>query len=574
MVATYRLAITDREYTQWNWLEQDESVLAAALKIQPCEHKLLHGDLIEMTEEASADKADAPFKIIDSPYRQQTEIPGVLIIDGNTYGRAAAQGRKLLYKCIPDAIHLPCFLVPYEEKVEFVKTKVNKYVTFRLKEWTAKHPLGLLVQTYGDTSDIEAYTQYQLQCKALNASIKTLHAITLRAMRETTLGPIPLYYESTPIEDRRQTHTVLSIDPPGCVDIDDAVGIQRLGEHVKILSIYIANVPMILEYYDIWNDLTDRISTIYLPNKKIPMLPVALSEHICSLREKEDRVAFALDVHIDHYRVTAIKFNSVIIKVEKNYAYEEPALRNHVAYKDILDMVRALNGKMYKAYLPHIATSHEVVEYCMLLMNHECAKQLKAKNRGIFRSALLKNKTAAAEYEDFPTNVKHIIQNAAGEYCAAAHLRPHELIGVECYAHITSPIRRLVDCVNMLEMQEDYFTKSAGAMRFSAKWHQKIAELNTKTRAIRKLQNEVTLLSCHQKNAEKVYAGIVFDKTAITNLSITGPNYKYRIYITELKLLTALYTDKNVENYATVNVTTHFFLEEAKMTKKIRLQML
>jgi hypothetical protein len=570
----YRLAISDRDYTDWNWFDQNEqpalaaaTAAATALAIQPCEHKLLHGDLIELAEEASA-----KFKIIDSPYRQQAEIPGVLIIDGNTYGRGT--GRKLLYKCIPDAIHLPCFLVPYEEKIEFNKTKVNKYVTFRLKEWTTKHPVGTLVQTYGNTSDIEAYTQYQLECKALNDNIKALHAMTLRALRETTLGPIPLYYENTPIEDRRQTHTILSIDPPGCVDIDDAIGIQRVGEHTKILSIYIANVPMILEYYNIWEHLTDRISTIYLPTKKIPMLPVALSDHICSLREKEDRVAFAMDVHINHSRVTAIKFNSVLIKVEKNCAYEEPALRNHAAYKDILDTVRALNGKIYKAYLPNIASSHEVVEYCMLLMNHECAKQLKAKNRGIFRSALLKNKTAAAEYEDFPTNVKHIIQNAAGEYCAAAHLRPHELIGVECYVHITSPIRRLVDCVNMLEMQEAYFKKSAGAMRFSAKWHQKIAELNTKTRAIRKLQNEVALLSCHQKNEQQVYAGIVFDKTAITTTTTTHTRYKYRIYITELKLLTALYTDKNVENYATVNVTTHFFLEEAKMTKKIRLQML
>ena len=106
---------------------------------------------------------------------------------------AGTQGNRLLYKCIPDDEHLPCFLVPYEEKqLGFNKTQEDKYITFKVKEWKAKHPLGLITNTFGEVKNTEAYAAYQMACKELNDSLKTLNAASLRTLRQTPLGPIPL----------------------------------------------------------------------------------------------------------------------------------------------------------------------------------------------------------------------------------------------------------------------------------------------------------------------------------------------------------------------------------------------
>ena len=81
------------------------------------------------------------------PYVEKIDICGVLIVDGKTYGR---YNDKLLYKCIPDSTNLPGFLIPYEEKNNtFSKLKVNKYITFKVKEWNDKqqHPIGIITNT-------------------------------------------------------------------------------------------------------------------------------------------------------------------------------------------------------------------------------------------------------------------------------------------------------------------------------------------------------------------------------------------------------------------------------------------
>jgi hypothetical protein len=84
---------------------------------------------------------DKTINLVHSTVRTGSPIPGVLIITGNkTYGRQknnagkkpySNNSGKLLYKCIPDDIRLPSFLIPYEIKnVGFSKVNKNLYVTF------------------------------------------------------------------------------------------------------------------------------------------------------------------------------------------------------------------------------------------------------------------------------------------------------------------------------------------------------------------------------------------------------------------------------------------------------------
>ena len=146
----FRLIIKDREYKGWEWepkcieeedKEKDDTINTIAL--DPGLHKLFHNDIV--------DQGGSIIK--KSPYRDEEIIHGILITTGKTYGRL--KDSKLLYQCIPDDKTLPHFLVPFEEKnIGFHKNKKDKYITFRIKEWVDKHPIGILTNNYGDVDTI------------------------------------------------------------------------------------------------------------------------------------------------------------------------------------------------------------------------------------------------------------------------------------------------------------------------------------------------------------------------------------------------------------------------------------
>ena len=609
----YTLDVFNREYTYWDWQKRvwgfrppttepwseprlmaeptDESPLIQIsdrrggaeppaepplYNISPIKNKLFHGD-----------RVDEAGKLISSPYRETTEIGGVLLVAEKTYGRVKD---KLLYKCIPYEKNLPCFLIPYDDRsLGFSKLKQNKYITFKLKEWTDKHPHGILTNTFGNVNEVVAYANYQMHCQKLNSSIKALNTATLRALREDSILNLPIFYkEEYKLEDRRD-YAVFSIDPANCNDIDDALGLSRSPIGETILSIYIANVPLVLEHLELWTYLSDRISTIYLPGQKVPMLPAALSENKCSLLQGQERVAFVMDVYISHGKISNVICKTVFMQVSNNYVYEDKVLLARPDYQEIFKLVKWLNedSSTYLGYVDEVNNSHDVVEFCMILMNYECSKILKAKRKGIFRTATkneLSNEESEAGY--MASDLKYILQGTVGGYCSIEDLKPHEIIGggVSSYLHITSPIRRIVDCINMLEIMSEDYVFSKEAYLFKEKWMANLTQINANTKAIRHLQNDMALLHMYEKNTNKdqIYSGVVLGVppphdgmgAAPFGFERVEPFYKYRVYIYYIKLLTNVYSTKKVENYTTMNFTIHLFLDEVNMTKKIRLQML
>lgn len=587
-MSKYKLIIKDREYSEWEWEciedqciedqcieKQDNKIIKNnTLLLSPRENKLFHNDIVEQSGSI----------ISQSPYRKNETIHGILITSGKTYGRANVISKhgKQLYKCIPDDKTLPYFLIPYEEKnIGFSKNKKDKYITFCIKEWVDKHPVGTLTNNFGDVDTIENYTAYKMSYLRINDSMQQFNKITLRVLRENSLGTIPFYCDDKPIEDRRKRH-IISIDPSECKDIDDAIGSFTIdGE--TILSVYISNVPMMIEYLKLWDFITNRVSTIYLPDKKIPMLPSILSDNACSLKEGEDRLAFVLDIFINKYtyKIMKVTCNSVIINVKKNYVYENSELLRLDYYNDIKNTVTKVNQCIKNVkYMDKIADSHDVIEYCMLLMNHECAKMLKLGQTGIFRTTTKKEASFICKNTPYPT-LNSILKNISGEYCSHDNLKPHYVIagGLECYTHITSPIRRIVDCAMMLELQKHNFKWSDGATRFLNKWTSpdSIDLINKNTKIIRKLENEIRLIELYNNEKNKnnnVYFGIVFEKTPIeTTKGATTPMYKYKIYIQTIKFLSYVITDREFVDYTMVDISVHQFLDEAKMCKKIRLHL-
>ena len=92
-----------------------------------------------------------------------------------------------------------------------------------------------------------------------------------------------------------------------------------------IVNVYISNVFLWMEIFQLWEHITDRVSTIYLPDKKRPMLPDLLSERLCSLQAGKNRIAFVMSVKYDIHtgkQLSAPSFLNALINVSKNYKLE------------------------------------------------------------------------------------------------------------------------------------------------------------------------------------------------------------------------------------------------------------
>jgi len=582
----YKIHINDRNYTSWE-IYDNNNLSKVNLNINPIENKLLSNDVFKFDNNTVS--------IIHSSVRTGTAIPGVLILDGNkTYGREnkITEGQnytplklkysagRLLYKCMPDDTRLPLFLIPYEIKsIDFSKVLKNLYVTFNFENWNDKHPRGKLDCVIGSVDILYNFYEYQLYCKSLNTSIQKFQKDTSKVIALKTHNSIieSIMTKYPNIEDRTNQNKwyIITIDPLDSQDYDDGFSIVNLDNNIQQLSIYISNVTIWIDILNLWNSFSRRISTIYLPDKKKPMLPTILSDCLCSLQENVKRVSFVMDIFIQNNSIIDFKFCNAFIKVHKNYVYEEPSLLADIKYHQILDTVQKISKK-YK-YINNVRNSHELVCYLMILMNYHAATELIKYKTGIFRSTIIKKNIIVPE--TIPEDVSKFItiwNSASGQYIDGTQIinTRHELLDVDAYIHITSPIRRLVDLLNMIKLQQQtkLINLSDNANNFYNNWLNELDYINVTMRTIRKVQSECLLLNICNNNPqilEKEYLGYLFDK-----IDRNDGLFQYIVYLPELKLSSKLTLRNNFENFENKKFNLYLFNNEDKFKKKIRINLL
>jgi hypothetical protein len=587
MPENYKIHVNDRNYTSWDVFDI-VNFQKINLEINPVESKLFSNDVFTLDKKNN-------INLLHSSIRSGSSMPGVLILAGNkTYGRQNKQinghmstkkrdNGKLLYKCIPDDMRLPSFLIPYEIKqIGFSKVFKNLYVTFSFHEWTDKHPIGKLDNVIGEIDVLDNFYEYQLYCKSLNASIQKFQKDTSKAIESKSHeGIIDIIKNKYPnIEDRtdHKLWHIITIDPPKSQDFDDGFSIIEHENGIQQLSIYISNVTIWLDTLNLWDSFSRRISTIYLPDKKRPMLPTILSDCLCSLQENVTRIAFVMDIYIKNEEIIEIKYNNCFIKVYKNYCYEEPRLLADDKYHKLLDATKQLSKKI--RYINNVRNSHEMVCYLMILMNYYCAKELITKKTGIFRSTIIKKGLTVPE--TLPEDVAKFIQiwnSASGQYIDGSEIvdetaTRHDMLDMDAYIHITSPIRRLVDLLNMIKFQQitNMVCLTNKVNDFYDKWLGDLDYINVTMRSIRKVQCDCTLLDLCQNNPavmEKEYDGYLFDKIARND-----GLYQFIVFLPELKLSSRITVRENYENYDSKKFKLYLFNDEESFKRKIRLQLL
>jgi exoribonuclease R len=599
-----KLYIKDRSYKEWTFVDNETNkdvpmdFCTCLQYIDPNVQKLFSRDVIEIVTDNWFPRTD----FVHSHVRTSEYIAGVLVLEGNkTFGRTENK-KRLLYKCIPDDHRIPIFLVPYELKVGFSKVYKNKFVIFKFDHWKEKHPYGTLLETIGDVDNLEAFYEFQLYCKNLHVPITDFTNRTRASLNKKTNEEFVEQILHNPlfqIEDRRSNY-VFTIDPAQSLDYDDGFGIEKVGDNWRV-SIYIANVFVWLETLGLWNSLSKRVSTIYLPDRRRPMLPTILSDILCSLQQNQPRFAMVMDIMIDEngklLENQSIKYKNVLINVRKNYAYEDPKmLTNDATYKQLFEISYLMDKS--------IRNSHDIVAHWMVQMNTFTGILMAQKKVGVFRSAAYLN-------TDFDTSLKkedmsklnedtvRVIKswnNTIGQYVPFTddidfhHMLIRNNVAknnssvfnnqdgsssyMNMYIHITSPIRRLVDLLNQIILLENFSlitTLSPDVRTFMQKWMTEMEYINTSMRYIRKIQTSCELLSHCFKNPdmmENQYKGVVFDKIIKNDGFIT-----YMVYLEEIKLLSRITTQVDVANYSYNYFNMYLFEDEDKIKKKIRLQI-
>lgn len=150
--------------------------------------------------------------------------------------------------------------------------------------------------------------------------------------------------------------TVFTIDGADAKDFDDAVSIERLPDGILRLGVHIADVcHYVREGKAVDREAFRRGTSIYLADRVIPMLPFALSDGICSLRPREDRMTLTAMMDVDQ-KGTVLRheiFESVIRSCER------------LVYTDISDLLEYDNPEMklrYQHILPELLMMHELAE--------------------------------------------------------------------------------------------------------------------------------------------------------------------------------------------------------------------
>ena len=561
----YRVFIDDSKYSGWRFIKTETQEDINLDDINPLDMKLFNNDIFTFT--------NSNISLEVSTAREQI-LSGVLILD-KIYGKQKnGKNERNLYKCVPHDKHLPEFLIPYTIKTQFSKNLIPIYVCFKFSNWTDKHPTGTITKTIGPVNVLSNFYEYHICCKNLDFPLKEFKQKAHEAMKGLSTTPVEFLRETAKehkIEDRT-TQKCYTIDNQDTSDYDDAFSITFMDDGTVMLSVYISNVVFWMNELDLWKTFSQRISTIYLPDQKRPMLPTLLSDSICSLKEGEDRIAFTMDVYIYINREPDIKFKNTLIRVTKNLSYdgwnkhynERKYCENVIKYCKMLTSDKINNG-------------HDLINFLMVFMNHNAAKYLSLFNVGIYRNihSIECNVNIPETLPKEVHNTLKIMKSAVGQYVKYNEKINHEFLNLDCYLHITSPIRRLVDLLNMIELQNRLcinVNSKKSEEQFYKKWLQKLDYINTTMRAIRKVQNDCSMLAYFEMNPialSKIYTGYVFDKIKRTDLQ-----YQYNVYIPEIKLTTRITVIEDFDDYSEHLFSVYTFSTEYNVKKKIKLQLI
>lgn len=272
---------------------------------------------------------------------------------------------------------------------------------------------------------------------------------------------------------------LMTIDGPSTLDFDDALSLVMHDSQLE-LGIHIADVGHIIPKDDpIDRYSRGRGSSIYLPEGKISMMPVRLSEQLCSLRQAEDKLAISTLVRITP-QAQIIDFDIVpsVIRVRRQLTFQE--------VDDLMDQdqhLRTLHAVAMAYHNRRLADGALVIELPEITIQLDTpgAPQVAVSDRDaparflVAELMILANELAArllaerqlpAIFRSQPEPRERLFKTGRGtlfqnwmqrklihRFVLTSAPEPHSGLGLPSYVTATSPIRKYFDLVTQRQLR-------------------------------------------------------------------------------------------------------------------------
>ncbi len=129
------------------------------------------------------------------------------------------------------------------------------------------------------------------------------------------------------IAKRKDYRKILTftIDPVDAKDFDDAISFQKLTNGHTEIGVHIADVSHYVQpNTSIDTEAYERATSVYLPDRVYPMLPERISNELCSLRPKEDKLTFSATFEVDASgAIVSTWYGKTIIHSDRRFTYEQ-----------------------------------------------------------------------------------------------------------------------------------------------------------------------------------------------------------------------------------------------------------
>ena len=172
---------------------------------------------------------------------------------------------------------------------------------------------------------------------------------------------------------------VCTIDPADARDFDDALSIRPDKDGGFVVDVHIADVAHYAPPGSALDrEARERSTSIYLPERVIPMLPEELANDICSLRPNEVRPAKTARLHFDRdANRTGCSIHRSLIRSRRRFAYEEvrdlilhPGLADAFPDKDVLEslfLLHDLAARLREKRFANDAIELDLAEYRVVI---------------------------------------------------------------------------------------------------------------------------------------------------------------------------------------------------------------
>ncbi len=171
---------------------------------------------------------------------------------------------------------------------------------------------------------------------------------------------VPEKISSGEIENRRDLRnlTAITIDGEDARDLDDAVSLEIIDAGIYRLGVHIADVThYVTEGSALDKEALNRGTSVYFPDRVIPMLPAELSNGICSLNANEDRFAFSVIMDIDNLgRVVNHDIFESVINVSER-----------MTYTDVYNILEHNDKELIQRYKPLIPMLEQMKDLALIL---------------------------------------------------------------------------------------------------------------------------------------------------------------------------------------------------------------